>query len=407
MKKFFLLSLATMLSFIVHGQTLQWTALANPDSMQVNAVSFATNDSKIVSATNCHPAHVRKLNSNNGLVEWDYIVPSSLMCIMGVGISSDNKYLAAVEEMGNIIIFDNTTPTPDSINLISMGTSYAFSMHISPHSLNMVVGASNGKLQCYRIADGAQLFNVNAHSSWVTSVQYSSDNSIIASGGNDNKIKIWDSAGNLIYTLNGHTDDITSLRFSSTNDTLWSSSLDNTIRMWDVNTSNLLQTHTVSNADINAMDYNFANRILVTVSKDKWIRIFDARNLQIKDSLLQAHDVVPTAIASDKSGNSIVSGTINGLITKYDVSAVLSAPNHLLNNKLFVAYPNPCSNGIYIKSEAHLKHFTILDVMGKKILEGNLDTQNKIDFTNIPPGNYFLSAIDEDNIVYHHKITIR
>jgi WD40 repeat protein len=228
------------------AQQLEWTALANPDSLQVNAVAFSTDNAKVVSATNCHPAHIRLYNTANGNQTWDYQVPNNLMCQMGIGFSSDGKYLASVEEMGNVIIFDYSVPVPDSVNTISMGTNYAFSIDFAPNAQKFAAGGSNGKLQTYHVNTGVLDININAHSSWVTAVCYASNNSWIASGGNDNKIKIWDTMGNLLFTLNGHSDDITSLRFSPDNARLFSSSLDNTVKVWNTSTGSLIHTIVVS-----------------------------------------------------------------------------------------------------------------------------------------------------------------
>jgi WD40 repeat protein len=407
MKKIILIVLSVLITQHLFSQTLQWTAVANPDSLQVNAVGFTANDSKIISATNCHPAHIRLWNSNNGSLHWDYEVPTSLMCIMGAGISADSKYLVAVEEMGNILIFDNTTPTPDSINSISMGTTYAFAIDIAPHSHKMVVGASNGKLQCYRLSDGFQLFNVNAHSSWVTAVQYCSDNSKIVSGGNDNKIKIWDSTGLLIHTLNGHTDDITALRFSVSNDTMWSSSLDNTIRMWNVNTGTLIQTVVVSSSDVNAMDYGMSKNILAVSSTDKWVRFFNASSLQLIDSFKQTHDVVSTSLSLSNDGLQLVTGTTNGLVTKYDLSNALGNDEVSEIISKILCYPNPSSGLLKISTSLSLLKYSLMDLAGKTIAQGKVDASKVINIEFAPIGVYYLALYDEKNVIHYNKIQIK
>ncbi|MBK8686756.1 MAG: hypothetical protein IPN26_18215 [Bacteroidetes bacterium] len=130
-------------SFIkMSGQNLIWTALANPDSLQVNAVSFSSGDQQVLSATNCHPAHIRLWNATNGNLFWDYEVPKLGMRIVMIEI------LLLLRD-GNIC-FDHSQASPDSINLISMGTTYAFSMDISNHSQKVLVGGSGGQLQVYR-----------------------------------------------------------------------------------------------------------------------------------------------------------------------------------------------------------------------------------------------------------------
>ncbi len=58
---------------------------------------------------------------------------------------------------------------------------------------------------------------------------------ILASGGTDNTIKLWDIAtGRELRTLTGHDALLTSVDFSPDGSTLLSASRDRTIRLWDV-----------------------------------------------------------------------------------------------------------------------------------------------------------------------------
>jgi WD40 repeat protein len=395
-------------SFIkMSGQNLIWTALANPDSLQVNAVSFSSGDQQVLSATNCHPAHIRLWNATNGNLFWDYEVPNNLMCMMGAGISNDSKYLLAVEEMGNILVFDHSQASPDSINLISMGTTYAFSMDISNHSQKVLVGGSGGQLQVYRIADGLQVFSVSAHSSWVTAVKYSENYSRIASGGNDNKIKIWDSSGNLIYTLNGHSDDITSLRFSESGDTLWSASKDNTLRMWNLLNGTLIQTLNVSNADIHGMDYHPTKKCLVTVSQDQWIRLIHPETLARIDSFQQAHQTVPMCVAFSQSGSFLVTGTMNGLVTNYTLANVSSLQLFDEISLVVRCVPNPSYGQFQIVGSADFTKYTLLDIQGRVVEQNVFPKDGQLNLSHLHQGVYSIRLNDKHGNHFSTKIFIQ
>ena len=71
------------------------------------------------------------------------------------------------------------------------------------------------------------------HQGYVLSVAFSSDGSTIASGGDDNTIRLWDAdTGELRHTLEGHTDQVIRVAFSSDGSTITSLSWDFTIRLW-------------------------------------------------------------------------------------------------------------------------------------------------------------------------------
>ncbi|MHC5732158.1 MAG: WD40 repeat domain-containing protein, partial [Nostoc sp.] len=67
----------------------------------------------------------------------------------------------------------------------------------------------------------------------VTTVAFSADGKMIASGSRDRTIKLWNPAtGEEILTLTGHTNTVTSVTFSPDGKTLVSGSEDNTIKIW-------------------------------------------------------------------------------------------------------------------------------------------------------------------------------
>ncbi|MGI2909791.1 WD40 repeat domain-containing protein, partial [Hassallia sp. VBCCA 56010] len=80
------------------------------------------------------------------------------------------------------------------------------------------------------------------HSNSVRSVAFSPDGKTLASGSDDNTIKLWDVAtGKLSQTLTGHSNSVRSVAFSPDGKTLASGSDDNTIKLWDVATGKLSQ----------------------------------------------------------------------------------------------------------------------------------------------------------------------
>jgi WD40 repeat protein len=378
---------------VIQAQTIDWSKKANPSNLSINGVAFKADGQKVLSGTNCHPASIRMFDVSTSNLDWDYNVGMTYMCIMGVTFSSNSNYIAAIEEFGNIFIFDNTGPSPVIVDTINTGTSYAFSTAISPSNDKVAVGCSNGKLKIYNIPSSTLAVDITAHSNWVTSVAYSPDGTKIVTGGSDDKVKIWSNTGTLLFTCNGHAGDITCVKVTPDNNYVVSSSKDDKIKVWNISTGTLVQTISGHTADVNGIDISPDGSKIVSVSSDSTCKIWNFNSGSLLSTFGVADSGAVNAVAWSPNGDKIVTGNVLSDVVLWSVPSNLGINDYSNVNEIdLTIFPNPANDLIHLNIPKNLKieKTEITDLTGKIVFSSN-QNENIIPINHLPSGFYFLS----------------
>ena len=110
---------------------------------------------------------------------------------------------------------------------------------------------------------------------------FSPDGRQIASGSNDNTVRLWDAqTGAPGAILSGHTDSVYSVVFSPNGLQIASGSEDRTVRLWDaqtIATGAILIGHTGS---VHSVVFSTNNQLIASGSSDNTVRLWDVESGQ-------------------------------------------------------------------------------------------------------------------------------
>ena len=115
------------------------------------------------------------------------------------------------------------------------------------------------------------------HTSYVFSVAFNPSGNILASGGFDEHVKLWDiRSGTCISTLPAHSDPVTGVSFSRDSTVVASGSHDGLIRLWDVSSSECLKTiYASGNPAVSGLKFSPNSRYLLSGNGDNSLRLWD------------------------------------------------------------------------------------------------------------------------------------
>ena len=172
-------------------------------------------------------------------------------------------------------------------------------------------GINNFDIRMRYSDDGDWRGEVSGHTSTVISLAFKPNSYLLASGSEDNTVRIWDVSDNNnlrhVRTLRGHTDDVKSVAWSPNGRTLASASEDGTVRLWNPNNGinfAVLRGHT---SVVNCVAWSPDGRILASGSDDNTVRLWDP-DTHATRRVLRGHASNVYSLVFHPNGQTLASG---------------------------------------------------------------------------------------------------
>ncbi len=172
----------------------------------------------------------------------------------------------------------------------------------------------------------------------VQCVAWAPGSRLLAGGGNNRLIKIWDMTnGSVVLTLQGHSDFVLGLAWAKDGVSLASASADKTILIWDALQGGKPQLTLSSHSDtVYSVAWSPDGNLLASGSADKTVRIWDGLHGGPPKQVLTGHEDAIYSVAWSPDGSRVASASHDGTTKIWDPHKGGQPLHSLTNNTGFV-----------------------------------------------------------------------
>jgi WD40 repeat protein len=149
----------------------------------------------------------------------------------GVAFSPDGTRLAVISPAPPLMLWD--TQTWQVVKAVEIGAGYLYSVAFAPTGDRLAISSPpKGLVRIWRADLTEELHSFSAHQAFTYCAVFSPDGTMLATGGADHRVHLWNTADWKVCQTLEHTDSVLSVAFSPDQRLLASGSLDGSLTLW-------------------------------------------------------------------------------------------------------------------------------------------------------------------------------
>jgi WD40 repeat protein/DNA-binding SARP family transcriptional activator len=234
--------------------------------------------------------------------------------LYGADFSSDGQFLA-VGGPDAVRLFD---PATGEVRTLLETEAQADDVSLSGTGLVAIAADTAGAFVIDAVS-GEQLLHLTGHRDGTCRVEFSPDDTMLATSSQDGTAKLWDPAtGDELRSLIGHAGPVCGLAFSPDGARLATAAEDGTARVWDAATGEELLVISGHAAGIGGVSFDPTGRLIATAGGDGLTKLWDVSPGGSRELVTVATDAPATFSAYSPDGAWLATGTGDGDVVVWD-----------------------------------------------------------------------------------------
>lgn len=205
------------------------------------------------------------------------------------------------------------------------------SVTISSDGNYVAANEATGKIHIWRTLDDQIVHNLSGHISWIFGLTFSHDNKLLASGGEDKTVRLWDLENNAATVLGAHKKSVWTIAFSSDDKMLASGGGDCCIMIFDTATHQCIKSFKAHTDEVFSVAFSSDNSILISASTSNEICLWDVKNHFSLIKKLNGHHATVRCVSYNENNSHIASCDWQGKIIIWDAKTFYPIIENTLN----------------------------------------------------------------------------
>ncbi|MFY7802894.1 MAG: sugar-binding protein [Limnoraphis robusta] len=277
-------------------------------------------------------------------------------------------------------------------NRLEGNSGAVISSNLSPNGQMIASAGDDQKIKLWK-STGELIKTLEGHNSKVWYVTFSPDSQMIASASEDKTIKLWKLDGTLIRTIPAHEDAVQWLSFSPDGQKIASASRDKTVKIWDLE-GNLLTILKGHNSPVYTVVFSPDSEQIVSADGDGTLIFWNRQGELIKT--VKAHSQTIWSIAFSPDSQTVASASSDQTVKLWSREGQLLKTLDEHKRPVFSVSYSPDGQSIASADTNGNIIFWSKAGIQKTILRGHRNAVNQVSFT---PDSQMLISASKDSTV--------